>query len=192
MNIDEKAGIVFKAMKYAERKHKGQVRKGSGSPYFHHPLMVSYIAANFKKSKNLHTLIAAAILHDVVEDCDVKPHTITKMFGMGVSKLVFELTDDKDEIKRIGKVEYQKKKWCGLSNYPGLTMKATITTIICAGKDTCDTCDPGPSGLASGFNLCQKCKGEPRITCAPCQGTKLAGTCHAFQPGTDPGLHLRR
>ncbi len=122
MNIDDKAGIVLKAMKYAERKHKGQVRKGSGSPYFHHPLMVSYIAANFKKSKNLHTLIAAAILHDVVEDCDVKPHTITKMFGMGVSKLVFELTDDKDEIKSIGKVEYQKKKWPGLSNY-GLFLK---------------------------------------------------------------------
>lgn len=122
MNIDDKAGIVLKAMKYAERKHKGQVRKGSGSPYFHHPLMVSYIAANFKKSKNLHTLIAAAILHDVVEDCDVNPHTITKMFGMGVSKLVFELTDDKDEIKIIGKVEYQKKKWCGLSNY-GLFLK---------------------------------------------------------------------
>lgn len=117
MNIDDKAKVVLKAIRYAERKHKGQIRKGSGSPYFHHPLMVSYIAANFKKSKNLHKLIAASILHDVVEDTNARPHDITKMFGTMISSLVFELTDDKDEIKRVGKLQYQKTKWPGLSNY---------------------------------------------------------------------------
>ena len=131
MHINDKAEIILKAIKLAEAKHKGQKRKVSGAPYFHHPLMVSYIATNFKKSKNLHNIIAACILHDVVEDTDIKPKVITKGFGTLVSSIVFELTDDKEEIKRIGKTEYQKKKWVGLSNCsPSCLIHSTVQLII--------------------------------------------------------------
>src|SRR5690606_1221663 len=122
MKIDDGSKVIRKAIKFAEDKHQGQVRKLSGSPYIHHPLMVSYVAANFKKSKNLYKLIAAAILHDVIEDTNASPEEIAKEFGKLISSLVFELSDDKEEIARVGKLEYQKAKWPGLSNY-GLFLK---------------------------------------------------------------------
>ena len=51
-----------------------------------------------------------------------KPEDITKEFGMMISSIVFELTDNKEEITKLGKVEYQKAKWSGLSSY-GLFIK---------------------------------------------------------------------
>lgn len=117
MTIDQKAQLILKALKFAEKKHKNQKRKITGSPYIHHPIIVSYLCANFKSSKKLHLLICAAILHDTIEDTNTKPEEIAKEFGLEIAALVFELTDDKSEIKKIGKVEYQKRKWIGISNY---------------------------------------------------------------------------
>lgn len=122
MNIDDGSKIIRKAIKFAEEKHQNQIRKMSGSPYIHHPLMVSYVAANFKKSKNLYKLIAASILHDTIEDTKTTPEEIAKEFGKLIASLVFELSDDKEEIAILGKLEYQKSKWAGLSNY-GLFLK---------------------------------------------------------------------
>ncbi len=116
-NIDTNAALIRKALAFAEKKHRGQTRKLSGSPYIHHPIIVSYLAAYYKKSKNIHLLIVAAILHDVIEDTDATPEEIVKHFGQMVSSLVFELTDNKEEIARVGKVQYQKKKWTGISKY---------------------------------------------------------------------------
>jgi (p)ppGpp synthase/HD superfamily hydrolase len=109
--------LVLKAIRFAEKKHAGQKRKVSGAEYINHPLTVSYIVANFKRSKNLEILIASAILHDTVEDTDTTFEEILAEFGMFVATLVFELTDDKPLRDKMGKLEYQKAKWSGLSNY---------------------------------------------------------------------------
>ena len=109
--------LVLKAIRFAEKKHAGQKRKVSGAEYINHPLTVSYIAANFKRSKNLEILIAAAILHDTVEDTDTTFDELVAEFGMFIASLVFELTDDKALRDKMGKLEYQKNKWCGISNY---------------------------------------------------------------------------
>jgi len=122
MEIDSQAKVIRKALQFAEERHEGQVRKGSGSPYIHHPLMVSYFAGMFKKSKHNYKLIAAAILHDTIEDTETTPEELTKEFGPMIAGLVFELTDDKEEIGRVGKVKYQKTKLTGISNY-GLYLK---------------------------------------------------------------------
>lgn len=114
--------VIYQALKFAEEKHRGQVRKASNDEYITHPILVSYLACSHKKSKNLPVLIAASILHDTVEDTDASYDEILKEFGPFVSSLVHELTDNADEIKRIGKLEYQKTKWPGLSNY-GLFLK---------------------------------------------------------------------
>lgn len=118
----EDTKVIYQALKFAELKHKGQVRKVSGLPYISHPIIVSYLVCQFKRSKNLHALIASSILHDVVEDCNIRPEVITKKFGMFISSIVFELTDDQAKIKAMGKVEYQKAKWVGISSY-ALTVK---------------------------------------------------------------------
>lgn len=109
--------LVLKALRFAERKHEGQTRKFSGAEYLVHPFGVSYLVANFKKSKNLPILIAASILHDTVEDTETTFAELVEEFDMFIATLVFELTDDKVEMKKVGKLEYCKKRWFGLSSY---------------------------------------------------------------------------
>jgi len=59
---------ILSAIEWANKKHEGQTRKGSGVPYITHPIAVSYILASFKKSKKIEDLIIAAIAHDTLED----------------------------------------------------------------------------------------------------------------------------
>lgn len=114
--------LILKAIRFAEKKHKGQKRKVSGADYVSHPIAVSYIASNFKKSKHLIELICAGILHDTVEDTGTTYKEIEAEFGMMIASIVFELTSDDVEIARIGKLEYLKRKMLGISSY-GLFLK---------------------------------------------------------------------
>jgi guanosine-3',5'-bis(diphosphate) 3'-pyrophosphohydrolase len=109
--------LILKALRFGETKHQGQKRKISGEDYISHPIAVSYLASNFKRSKNLVSIICAAILHDTVEDTDTSYQEILNEFGMEIASIVFELTSDQKEIDRIGKCEYLKKKLCGISSY---------------------------------------------------------------------------
>ena len=114
--------MVYKAIKFAEKKHEGQVRKKSGAPYITHPIMTSYILTRFKRSSHFEELVCAALLHDTLEDTDTNFIEIAKEFTPLVASLVLELTSDDGEIERLGKNEYFKKKLPGLSNY-GLLLK---------------------------------------------------------------------
>jgi len=109
--------LILKALKYATRKHRGQKRKASGAEYITHPILVSYLAANFKRSKALEVLVCAAILHDVVEDTGATYEEILRLFGIFVATLVFELTSDPVALKKLGKLEYLKIKMTGISSY---------------------------------------------------------------------------
>ncbi len=114
--------MILKAIKFATKKHKGQKRKVSGEDYITHPILVSYLLPKYKKSKKMEELIVACILHDVIEDTKTSYNEILKNFGPLVTNLVMELTSDKEEIKKIGKNEYLKKKLIGISSY-ALTIK---------------------------------------------------------------------
>jgi GTP pyrophosphokinase len=116
------AGLVLKALKIAERAHKGQFRRSTGAPYFHHPVTVAIVVAGFKQSKHLAEILCAAILHDTLEDTELTFSDIAKMFTPLVASIVQELTNDKEEIERIGKLAYHKKKLVGMSSY-SLTIK---------------------------------------------------------------------
>lgn len=114
--------LVLKAIRVVEVAHKGQKRKGSGLPYFYHPVTVAIIVASFKQSKYLTEILCAAILHDTLEDTALTFEKITKDFSPLVAGLVRELTNDEEEIARVGKLEYHKKKLVGMSSY-GLYIK---------------------------------------------------------------------
>lgn len=115
--------LVFQALKFATKAHEGQTRKMSGNEYITHPIKVSYLLASYKtKSKNYNHLLAAALLHDTIEDCEVTHEDIKENFGELVASIVRELTNDSNEIKKIGKLEYMKKKMIGMSSY-SLTIK---------------------------------------------------------------------
>lgn len=109
--------LVFEAIKFSNKKHRRQLRKGSGDPYVTHPIAVSYLVAAYKRSKALMYLLCAAILHDVLEDTDTTYDELERKFGRLVASLVEELTDDPEEKARLGKLEYQKQKLLKLTSY---------------------------------------------------------------------------
>jgi GTP pyrophosphokinase len=112
-----KSLLIVKAIRFAERKHRGQKRKVSGEDYITHPILVSYLVSKFKNSKNLELLICASILHDTLEDTKTTFNELVRIFGIEVASLVNGLTSDKDQIKSVGKAEYLKIHMSGLSNY---------------------------------------------------------------------------
>jgi (p)ppGpp synthase/HD superfamily hydrolase len=97
--------LVIRARDFAEEKHKGQTRK-DGSPYVNHPIRVADIIFEFKESKNIDELLAAALLHDTLEDTDTGISELRDNFWEAVTLLVVELTSDKLRSNIVGKVNY--------------------------------------------------------------------------------------
>jgi len=98
-------------------KHQDQFRKGDGKPYILHPISVLLTLDRMKKSKNKFLLATAAVLHDIVEDCDVGLSEIADKFGYQVASIVEELTSDKEKIEALGKKEYLLAKMLDMSSY---------------------------------------------------------------------------
>lgn len=111
------SALILKAIQFGTQKHDGQVRKGTGVPYITHPIMVSYILAQYKQSKNIEDLICASILHDTLEDTEATFVEIVNEFNPLVASLVLELTNDERMISELGKLRYMKTKLIGMSNY---------------------------------------------------------------------------
>jgi (p)ppGpp synthase/HD superfamily hydrolase len=81
--------LVLKAHEFAAKAHAGVFRKFTGEPYFEHPKRV---AARLAALGFPATVVAAAVLHDVVEDCGVRPSELATAFGPEVAALVLEVT----------------------------------------------------------------------------------------------------
>ena len=80
--------LIMKAFKLADEKHKDQ-KRGSGEPYIIHPLNVAYILANIGLDDST---IAAALLHDIVEDTNVTQKDLEVMFGTEIAEMVAGVT----------------------------------------------------------------------------------------------------
>ena len=104
------------ALQYAIKAHQGQTRS-DGSPYIKHPERVAEFVKKFKQSHNLDALIAAAYLHDTIEDTNTTYEDLEKMFGALIASLVKELTSDAQKIKEIGKTEYLIAKLSKMSSW---------------------------------------------------------------------------
>jgi len=85
---EDKVALVKAAYEFASRAHQGQVRK-TGEPYLEHPLSTAMILAEFHLDAET---LAAALLHDVPEDCGVSLDEIEAGFGLQVVKLVDGVT----------------------------------------------------------------------------------------------------
>lgn len=81
---------LYLAQHFAFTAHKGQLRDG-GEPYIIHPQQVAKIVSCITDDEDL---IAAAWLHDLIEDTDVTYHDIEEEFGTRVADLVHELTHE--------------------------------------------------------------------------------------------------
>ncbi len=86
----EERALVRKAFRFALQQHQGARRK-SGEPYILHPLAVAQILVKEIGLRDAHA-IAAALLHDVVEDTSTELDVIASQFGPTVARLVEGLT----------------------------------------------------------------------------------------------------
>jgi (p)ppGpp synthase/HD superfamily hydrolase len=82
--------FVERAADFATVAHRGQVRKYTGEPYIVHPQEVARLVSLVTDDRNV---IAAAWLHDVVEDTPTTIETIETVFNSYVAKLVSEVTN---------------------------------------------------------------------------------------------------
>ena len=89
---------VKEAYRFSDEMHLGQVRK-SGEPYISHPIAVAEICADWKLDAQA---IMAALLHDVMEDQDVKKDELIERFGPPVAHLV-------DGLSKLEKIEFQSQ-----------------------------------------------------------------------------------
>ena len=100
--------LVSEAIAFAVKAHDGMRRKKSESPYILHPMEAAVIVGTMTDDQNL---IAAAALHDVVEDAGITIDEIEEKFGTRVRELVASETEDKradlppEETWRIRKEE---------------------------------------------------------------------------------------
>ncbi|RME55218.1 bifunctional (p)ppGpp synthetase/guanosine-3',5'-bis(diphosphate) 3'-pyrophosphohydrolase [Candidatus Woesearchaeota archaeon] len=98
-NKDTNIALIRKSYFYAKQVHAEQKRV-SGDPFIQHPLNVAYILAELNMDDET---IAAALLHDVVEDSEVQIEDIKKEFGEQIANLV-------DGVTKISKLKAKSKE----------------------------------------------------------------------------------
>jgi guanosine-3',5'-bis(diphosphate) 3'-pyrophosphohydrolase len=86
------SGMLERAYALATAAHLGQTRKDGVSPYLAHPLAV---ASRLSQAGAEEATVAAALLHDVVEDSELTLGDMVERFGLQVAELVAALTDDR-------------------------------------------------------------------------------------------------
>lgn len=104
----ERSPLVRAALEKARTAHAGQVRNGSGGmPYVEHPVTVASLLDQHGYGEEV---LAAALLHDVVEDSDTTLDELRELFGDQVAGMVGALTDDETiESYRERKAEHRER-----------------------------------------------------------------------------------
>lgn len=91
--------LIERAFQYANDHHSDQVRK-SGEPYINHLLHVANILAELRVGPST---IAAGLLHDVIEDCNISYEVLSKEFDEEIATLV-------ESVTKIGNIEFKDEK----------------------------------------------------------------------------------
>lgn len=111
---------ILKALSFAKEKHKGQERDEVGVPYIIHPIRVALILTTELNIKDP-DVIAAALLHDSLEDTDTSLKKIKESFGSEVARIVKGATrprsrdetpeeKKKNKLKKIEEIKVKDKK----------------------------------------------------------------------------------
>jgi guanosine-3',5'-bis(diphosphate) 3'-pyrophosphohydrolase len=88
-------GAVLRALAFAADKHRDQRRKdAAASPYINHPIALANVLVREGRVSEP-DVIAAALLHDTLEDTQTSPAELRAAFGERVACIVAEVTDDK-------------------------------------------------------------------------------------------------
>ena len=88
-------GLVIRAIAFAAQKHRMQRRKDAdASPYINHPIALMHVLCIDGGIRDP-VILAAAVLHDTIEDTETTADELRALFGGEIARLVLELTDDK-------------------------------------------------------------------------------------------------
>ncbi len=98
--------LVERAFAFSEQAHQGQFRK-SGEPYITHPLAVASILSQWRLDAQG---LAAALLHDVMEDSGITKHEIETSFGKPVAEMV-------DGVSKLDQIEFQSREDAQAENF---------------------------------------------------------------------------
>ncbi len=99
--------LVTTAREFARNAHSGQLRKYHNKPYFVHPERVAIEVLKIPTSTD--EMVAAAYLHDVIEDCGISYQTLFDRFGSKVADYVLGLTSYSKQINSKT-FRYERKK----------------------------------------------------------------------------------
>jgi len=134
--MDDRAdtGLIMKALAFAAAKHRDQRRKDVvASPYINHPIQLADVLVNEGGVTDAEVL-AAAILHDTIEDTETTPAELAADFGPAIRDIVLEVTDDKSLAKPV-------RKQRQIDHAPHLSDAARLVKLadkICNLRDVAD------------------------------------------------------
>lgn len=117
----EQVELVERAYEFAAVAHEGQTRR-SGEPYITHPLAVANILADMHMD---HQSLAAAMLHDVIEDTGVSKEALGEEFGEDVGELV-------DGVSKLAQIKFRNQAEKQAENFQkmALAMARDLRVIL--------------------------------------------------------------
>ena len=127
-------GLLVEALDFAARKHRDQRRKDAdASPYINHPIALARVLVS-EGGVSDPIVLAAALLHDTIEDTETSADELARAFGAEVAGIVLEVTDDKS-------LEKQARKRRQVEHAPELSARARLVKLadkICNLRDVVD------------------------------------------------------
>jgi guanosine-3',5'-bis(diphosphate) 3'-pyrophosphohydrolase len=126
--------LLFRALAFAAHKHRDQRRKDAeASPYINHPIALAEVLAGEGGVADVEVL-AAALLHDTIEDTDTSFDELRADFGERIAGMVAEVTDDKN-LEKAERKRLQIEHAAGIS--PGAKL-VKLADKICNLRDVAD------------------------------------------------------
>ena len=126
--------LLLRALAFAAHKHRDQRRKDAqASPYINHPIALAEVLAGEGGVADIEVL-AAALLHDTVEDTDTSFEELCAGFGARIAGMVAEVTDDKN-------LEKSERKRQQIEHAAGISAGAKLVKLadkICNLRDVAD------------------------------------------------------
>lgn len=126
--------LLLKALAFSAARHRDQRRKDAGaSPYINHPIALADVLVNEGQVHDL-IVLAAALLHDTIEDTETSAAEIEAAFGAKVLGVVLEVTDDK-------KLEKAERKRLQIEHAAHVSREAKLVKLadkICNLRDVAE------------------------------------------------------
>ena len=133
-NPEKDLALLLRALAFAAHKHRDQRRKDAeASPYINHPIALAEVLAGEGGVTDLEVL-AAALLHDTIEDTATTLEELQEQFGGRIAGMVAEVTDDKD-LPKADRKRLQIEHAAGIS--PGAKL-VKLADKICNLRDVAE------------------------------------------------------